>query len=180
MKLRPHFVLEIFLVCAVQLQQAHARGPSTPEERAKVVELTRSLEREPLSENAAATRQWWRTWIAEVPDIRFMVCDDLLGHALGDNYPYAREVNQQVLFSGAAFALERQDKARNDGAVYSAGVEGSLRVYEALQKSKPDAKFAFLDDLVAKRDQGQLFDYVAKLATEKCKRSNILLIAAPT
>lgn len=63
--------------------------------------------------------------------------------------------------------------------MYTAGVEGALRVYEALQKSKPDAKFAFLDDLVVKRDQGQLFDYVAKLATEKCKRSNILLIAAP-
>jgi hypothetical protein len=41
-----------------QPEQTQARGPSTVEERAKVIELTRSLEREPLSENAGATRQW--------------------------------------------------------------------------------------------------------------------------
>lgn len=107
------------------------------------------------------------------------MCDDLLGHALGDNYPYSREVNLQTLFSGAAFALDHQDKARDDVAVYTAGVEGALRVYEVLAKSKSDAKSAFLDDLVAKRDHGELADHVANLAKEKCKRSNMLLIAAP-
>jgi hypothetical membrane protein len=172
-------ILGVLLVCALHPQHAQARGPSTPEERAKVVELARALEREPLAENAAVSRQWLREWIADVPDIRFKVCADLLGHGLGHNYPYSHEVNLQVLFSGAALALEDQGKARHDAAVYTAGVEGALRVYEALVKSKPDAKSAFLDDLVAKRDQGQLFNYVGKLAGEKCKTSNILLLAAP-
>lgn len=168
-----------FLFCALQVQHAQAREPSTPEERTKVIELTRSLERDPLNENAAANRQWLHQWIAEVPDIRFNVCDDLLGHGLPDNYPYSHEVNLQVLFSGAAFTLENQDQAGYDIAVYNAGVEGALRVYDVLGRLRPDAKLAFLDDLVAKRDQGQLADYVAKQAKEKCKRSNILLIAAP-
>lgn len=88
----------LFLVCVFHTQHVQARGPSTREERAKVVAL----------------------------------------------------VNQQVLFSGAAFTLERQDKARDDIAVYTAGVEGALRVYEVLTRSKPDAKLAFLDDLVTK------------------------------
>ena len=55
-------------------------------------------------------------------------CDDLLGHGLGDKYPYSREVNLQVMFSAAAFAIEHPDKARDDIAQYIAGVEGALRV----------------------------------------------------
>jgi hypothetical protein len=72
----------VFLGCAVQVH-TQARGPSTPEERAKVVELTRLLEQNPVAENAPSTRQWLREWIIEVPDIRFTVCTDLLGHGLG-------------------------------------------------------------------------------------------------
>lgn len=63
-------------------QHVQARGPSTGDERAKVVELARSLEQNPLAHNAAETRQWLREWIADVPDIRFWACTDLLGHAL--------------------------------------------------------------------------------------------------
>jgi hypothetical protein len=36
-------------------------------------------------------------------------------------------------------------------------------------KAKPDARLAYLDDLVAKRDRGELADYVAKVAKKKCK-----------
>jgi len=168
-----------FLFCAVQVEHAETRGPSTREERTKVIELTKSLEQDPLNENAEANRRWLRQWIADVPDIRFNVCNNLLGHALTDNYPYSREVNMQVLFSGAAFTLEHQDKARDDIAVYNAGLEGALRVYEVLLRAKPDAKLAFLDDLVAKRNQGQLVVYVAKEAKERCKRLKIELIATP-
>ena len=172
-------VAGVFLVCALQGHHAHARGPSTPEERAKVIELTRMLERDPLNENADATRQWLREWTIEVPEIRFHVCNELLSHGLGENYPYSRQINLQTILSGAVFTLEHQDKARDDVGAYIAGVEGSLRMYEALAKSRPDARSAFLDGLVAMRDRGELADHVAKLAAEKCPKSNILLIAAP-
>jgi hypothetical membrane protein len=118
-----------------------------------------------------------RKWIIEVPDIRVYACDDLLGHGLGDNYPYSTEVKLQPTFSAAAFAIEHPHKARDQRAQHYAGVEGALRAYEALLKSKPDAKSAFLDDLLAKRDHGELADHTAKLANEKCKRSNFILIA---
>jgi hypothetical membrane protein len=51
-----------------------------------------------------------------------------------------------------------------------------LRVYEMLMKSVPDTKLAFLDNLVAKRDRGELADHVAKLAKEKCRRPKTELI----
>src|SRR5215204_6979098 len=91
----------------------YARGPSTPEERAKFIELTRMLERVPLNPNADANRQWLREWTIEVPEIRFHVCSELLSHGLGENYPYSREINLQTILSGAVFTLEHQDRRRD-------------------------------------------------------------------
>jgi hypothetical membrane protein len=145
------------------------RGPSTVEERARVVALSRSLETDPLGEDAAASRRWIRQWMAEVPDLNFIVCDDLLDDSL-DGYAFVHEIRDQVAVSGAAFALEHQGKARDDVAVHSAGVEGALRAYGALLRSHPDARAALLDDLVARRDRGELGDHVAELATERCPR----------
>ena len=171
-------VIGVFLICVFQIHHTQARGPSTAEERAKAVALTRSLEQDPLAANAPATRQWLREWIMAVPDIRFKFCADLLGHALAGNYPYSHEVNLQMLFAGAAFTIEHPDKAGEDIAVYHAGVEGALRVYERLLKLKPEARSAFLDELVAMRDQGKLVDYVAAVATKKCKRAHTDVLAA--
>jgi hypothetical protein len=53
-------VSSVFLICVLQVHHAQPRGPSTAEERAKVVALTRSLEQDPLAENAPATSQWLR------------------------------------------------------------------------------------------------------------------------
>ena len=163
-------VIGLFLICVLQIHCTLGRGLSTPEERAKAINIARSLERDPLAKDAAANRQWLLNWIIEGPDIRFKSCVGLLSPDVGDGYRYSAEVNQQILFSAAAFKLEHPDHLRNDTGAYVAGVEGALRVYERLVNSVPDANLAFLDDLVAKRDRGELADYVAKLAKEKCKR----------
>jgi hypothetical membrane protein len=172
-------IAAVFVVCALQPHHAQARGPSTPEDRLRFVTLVRALEREPLAANANATRQQLREWMIEVPDIRFKVCPELLGHAVGTGYRYSREVNLQVLLSGAVLTIEDPGKARDDVAVYTAGVEGALRAYEVLVRSMPDAHLAVLDDLIAKRDRSELVDHIARLADDKCKRLNALLIAAP-
>ena len=172
-------VAAVFLACALHPGRAEARGPSTPEERARFVALVQSLESDPLAENANATREQLRDWTIEVPDIRFKVCPDLLGDAVGNDYPYSREVNLQVVLSGAVLTIENPGEARDDVAVYTAGVEGALRAYEGLVKSTPDAHLAVLDDLIEKRDRGELFDHIARLANEKCVKSNMQLIAAP-
>ena len=169
----------MFVVCALQSPHAEACGPSTPEERARFVALVRLLEKDPLAENANATRQQLRQWAMDVPDIRFKMCPDLLGHAIADDYRYSREIKLQVVLSGAVLTIEDPGEARDDVAVYTAGVEGALRVYEVLVKSTPEAHLAVLDDLIEKRDRGELVDHIARLANEKCKRSNALLIAAP-
>jgi hypothetical membrane protein len=166
----------LLLMCATQAHCTLGPGLSTPDERAKVVAMTRLLERDPLVENGPAARQWLREWIIEVPDIRVHACDDLLGHGLGHDYPYAREVNLQTIFSAAAFAIEHPDKARDAIAQYRAGVQGALRAYQALSASRSDARSAFLDDLLAMRDRGELADHVARLAKEKCRKPKTILL----
>lgn len=168
----------VFLVCCTLFHPVHARGPSTPEERAKVIELTRMLERDPLNENADATREWLQEWTREIPEIRFHVCSDLLSDGLEPHYPYLREINLQTVLSGAVFTLERQDRMRDDVGAYIAGVEGSLRMYEVLVRSRPDARSAFLDDLIAVRDRGGLADHIAARAAERCPRSDLTWVAA--
>ena len=177
--LRRRAIAAVLVVCALQPRHADARGGSTPDERAHFVALVRLLETQPLGENANATRQRLREWVTEVPDIRFKVCADLLGQVLSSDYPYAREIALQVLLSGAVLTIEHPGEARDDVAVYTAGVEGALRAYEAMVKSTPNARLAALDDLVVRRDRGELVDYIARLAKENCKRSNLFLIATP-
>ena len=118
-------VVGLCLVCVLQIHCTLGRGLSTPEERAKAINIARSLERDPLAKDAAANRQWLLNWIIEVPDIRFKSCVELLRPGVGNQYRYSHEVNQQIIFSAAAFKLEHPDHLRNDNGAYIAGVEGA-------------------------------------------------------
>ena len=178
MKLHREAVLvsSLLLASVVQIHCTLGRGLSTPEERERARNIARILEQDPLAKDAPANRQWLLNWMIEVPDIHFKSCGDLLRSEVGDQYRYSSEVNQQITFSAASFRLEHPDHLRNDTGAYVAGVEGALRAYESLLESTPDAKLAFLDEWLAKRDRGELGDHVAKLANEKCKRPNTALI----
>ena len=145
---------------------AGKRGQSTPEDRAKVVKLTRQLEADPLGDGAVEARQWLIPWLEKAKDITVTVCD-LLGPIPSAEHPYAAEILTQMMFSNAAFQIEHPDQAGDKVAVQTAGIEGALKAYEAIVNSKPDARIAFLDDLVAKRDAGELGAYMKKVVPEK-------------
>jgi len=172
-------MVAVLIAGASQPRPAQARGPSTPEERARFVALVHSLESDPVGEHSNATREQLRRWMRDVPDIRFKVCPELLASALTDEYPYSRALSLQAMLSGATLTLERPGEAREDVAVYTAGLQGALRAYEVLLRSRPDAHRVELDELVKKRDRGELRDHLARLAKERCKKSRTLLIAAP-
>ena len=48
-------VIGLFLICVLQIHCTLRRGLSTPEERAKAINIARSLERDPLAQDAAAS-----------------------------------------------------------------------------------------------------------------------------
>ena len=160
------FVLPIFL--AALAARAQDRKPSTPEARANAVALTGYLEREPLGEKAKDARSALVVWWAQVPDLSVTLCGDLLGPLLGSKHKYEAELITQLAFSAGAYIIEHPGTSGESVDAYLAGVEGSLRAYEALLALKPKARHAFLDELLSKRAAGTLRQYVID-TVPKCK-----------
>lgn len=162
----------LFFIAALQVFpaqiDAQQRGPSTPEERARATQTAKSLQADPLDPNLQGDREWLVKWLIEIPDISVKMCPTFLGD-LGDSksgYPGA--VIATMLASEAAFVIEHPEKAKDVEAIYLAGVDGALHAYEAIHKKDDSYRLAHLDDLIQKRDQGKLSDYVHATA-KKCK-----------
>jgi hypothetical protein len=156
------------LMAQVGLAQ-EKRGPSTPEERAQAVTWARSLEADPLQKGAKEMRAKLLRWLVEVPDITVIACTDFLSPLFDKDKNYGAELAMQSTFSSAAFIIEHPEKAEDEPAVHLAGLEGTLRAYEAILKVKPKAKWEHLDNLIVKRDKGELDDYVAEILKTGCK-----------
>jgi carboxypeptidase Q len=164
-------VLTCVVAGPISLGQGQNRGPSTPAEREQALRITRALETDPLNEKAKDARRWLFVWLAEVPDISVTVCTDFIKPVASKDKNYATEISAQMMFSSAAFIIEHPDQAKDKGAVYQAGLEGSLKAYESILKTKPDAKWPFLDGLIEKREKGELGAYVEEtLKKGKCSK----------
>jgi hypothetical protein len=157
----------ILVTLAVPLT-AQDRGPSTPEERAQAVRLSRALEANPIAPDAKEARKWLTVFLITVPDITVQVCGEFTGPLLKSKKDYAPEIFIQGMYSAAAFVIEHPADKDNVEAKYLAGLEGSLRAYESLQKSNPKLRWPVLDELIARREAGTLAEYVHQKAPS-CK-----------
>jgi hypothetical protein len=154
----------LFLVtlgfCFVSAAYAQKRGPSTPEERRRAVEMATFLEKNPLAKEAKGYRSALLYFLAEVPDISVKLCSNVLGESKRIKGDYESELIGQLAFSQAKFIIENPDKAKDDSAVYLAGVEGVLTTWEAIKATKPKAKFPLMDELMQKQQAGSLSEHV--------------------
>jgi len=167
----PFALYALILLCPLLAPfrlRAEERGPSTAEERAKVIDLTRKLENDPLNPQAEEWRLWLAKWIDEVPDVIIPICPPLLPQLLRSNRNYAHELAMQVVYSSAAFIVEHPKEQVDQQAVFQAGVDGMLKAYQSLLKAKPRARWYFLDSLIEMRDKGQLKEYLRKQIDENC------------
>ena len=94
-------------------------------------------------------------------------CDNLLKPLSDRSEGYAGLIDQQMELSALAFVILNPDKVPDDVAVYTAGLEGSLRAYQSILKVKPQARWTFLDELLERQSKGTLTEYVRQVAT-KC------------
>jgi hypothetical protein len=168
--IRPIFAgsITVLLTLFAAQGQPQAGKASTREDRAKAVEIARSLEADPLGKQAKDQRKWLVLWLTDVPDINVKACSNLLGPVVGSKKNYEAELFTQTIASATAFIIANPDKAKDDVAVYTAGLEGALRSYESILRVQPKAKWPFLDDLIEKRSKGGLPEYVRQTATH-CK-----------
>ncbi|HWW17999.1 MAG TPA: hypothetical protein VNY81_05190 [Candidatus Saccharimonadales bacterium] len=163
------FFLSFFAAvqCPTQIR-AQQRSPSTAEERARAVQTAKSLQADPLAPNLQADREWLVKWLIEIPDVSVKMCSTFLGD-LGDSksgYPGA--VIATMLASEAAFVIGHPERVKDVEAMYLAGVDGVLNGYEAIHKKDVSYRLPHLEDLIQKRDQGKLAEYVHS-AAKKCK-----------
>ena len=73
-----------------------------------------------------------------------------------------------MLASETAFVIEHPEKAKDAEAVYLAGVDGALHSYQAIHLKDAAYHVPHLDELIKKREQGKLSDYVRATA-KKCR-----------
>jgi hypothetical protein len=142
------------------------RGPSTAEERAQILEQIHAWQSDPLGPNAKDQFGAVLKFFADVPDLTVHVCMVL-------DLPKGDKKDSNTIFGGAfmgqaAFVIEDPDKRTDLSAEYEAGMEGALRIYELLLQTKPKDRQPYLDDLVKRRNDGTLGDYM-KARVASCK-----------
>ena len=161
-------LLLAFSLVSIAPVSPQRHNPSTPEERARVVQIAKALQSDPLSPGGRKDREWLLKWLVEVPDISVTLCPALLGD-LGDyktGYPGA--ILATMLASQAAFVIDHPGKSKDPEAIYFAAVDGALRAYESVRRTDANFRRPQLDELLQMRDQGKLEEYVRNTA-KKCK-----------
>ena len=161
--------LLLVLALAFPALAQNQRGPSTRQERADAVKLAKVLEDDPFNKDAKKMREWFTEWLIEIPDMTVDLCPGYLEPLYEKkNKNYASIISSQKEFSSAAYMIDHPDQAGDKVAVNLAGLEGALMTYQAILKKKPNKRWPFLDDLIARRDRGDLKAYVEKIAATQC------------
>ncbi|MDT7603934.1 MAG: hypothetical protein QOF61_1931 [Acidobacteriota bacterium] len=161
-------VLFMLALVSGSAEAQQKRGPSTPEERKRAVEIAELLENDPLNKDAKKLSEQLLFFLIEVPDIHVTICTDVLGNYSKIKGDYAPTITAQLTFSEAKFVIEHPDQSNDDYQVYLAGVEGVLRTYQNIKKAKPKVEIKPLEELLVKQQAGQLNDFV-KSAMGGCK-----------
>jgi hypothetical protein len=136
------------------------RGPSTPEERKRAVEIATLLENDPLNKDAKALSSELLLFIIQAPDIHVHICTNVLGDYKKIKGDYSPTITSQLTFSQARFVIENPEKADDRYQEYLAGVEGVLRTYQKIKLAKPKVKIGPLEELLVKQQASQLTDFV--------------------
>ena len=154
-------VLGLILAPPSHAQQQQQRGPSTPEERTRAVKVAHELEVDPLAKDAKENREWVIQWIIDIPDITVNVCDEYFGSLPKPLRGHMREIVNQMVISSAAYMIEHPDKVKDEQAIATAGLLGSLKAYQSILKVEPESRWPYIDKILQMRDQGKLDDFVS-------------------
>ena len=154
------------------------RGPSTPQERQKFLELAQQMEHDPLGKDAADTRASLIKFLIDVPDIHVEACDNVPELLKDENDKIASAIWMQDVIAQGEFAIQYPDWAEDTYLLWTAGVGGSLNLYEAILKASSPKHYPALDDLLVKRDRGELADATLEMA-KRCTQNKLQMPKLP-
>lgn len=164
-----HSLIAIAALCtALHAGAAPApRGPSTAQERTRVVELAAAAQRDPLAVRAA-NEAWFEQWISDVPDFMFKpeaVAAWCMRSAKGEMRKAVQfQFGTSALAYQIAHNLPEPQKAEDVAAVNLAGLEGVLAAYESLLAKDPGVRSPKMDEALARRAKGELAAFAAEIA----------------
>jgi hypothetical protein len=137
-------IIALIIACGFSASStlAQKRGPSTPQERKRAVEIATLLENDPLNKNAEALSRELLIWLIEI--------------------------TTQLSFAEVKFVIEHPEQANDEYQVYLAGVESALKTYQNIKKAKPKVRLEPLEELWVKQQVGELPEFI-KNAMVGCK-----------
>lgn len=159
-------LLLMSFACGLAAASAGETGSSAAD-RGRLATITRKLEHAPLAPHLRADRAWAMNWLAEAPDITVTVCADSLAGVVLSDYPYAKEILVQYMFSMAVGLSDNPAMANDKVAQQIVGVEGALAAYQSILRDRPKARSPALDGIIETRARGALPEFVGT-AYEQC------------
>ncbi len=98
----------IFVFLAVPCEASPKRGPSTPEERARALQVAQRLQSDPLARDLKKEREWLVRWIIDVPDIHVSICASMLGrwYLEQGGEEYRASILAAMMGAQAAFGIQ--------------------------------------------------------------------------
>jgi carboxypeptidase Q len=169
-------LLSFMLLLSGLAASAESRGPSTPEERARVVALVQKLQSNPIDPQLRSEREWALRWLIDVPDVSVTMCADLLKPVLGTKYKYEMDLIAFNTLASAAFVIE--NPGANLFAVNKAALESTIAAYQAILRAEPKATLNGMDALVQMKINGELDKFVQR-ATDDCSSGDMRARLSP-
>lgn len=165
-----HFAATLAVGACFLAPALAARGPTTPDEEARIVLLATAADKDPVAVMTSPDGRWFQKWADEAPDYSFGPDQGVAwiitsGAAKGD---FKRIVRFHHNLSTAAFQVQHHigDPRKNPADMTAktlAGVEGLLRAYESLVATQPDVRTVQMDAALAARTSGTLPAFVTAL-----------------
>ncbi|MBC3873971.1 hypothetical protein [Undibacterium flavidum] len=156
------------LLTSLMISSAIAAEATPAETKTRMIRLINQLETDPFLKDGKSVRSEVLSWLTEAPDVSVNVCTNVLGDISKIKGDDGGTLLVQLMFSEAKFILEHPDKATDQHAINVAGIEGVLRTYASMQRSKPTLTIREFDQLTQMKTSGQLGAEVEKRLTE-CK-----------
>jgi hypothetical protein len=165
-----HVVATLTLGACILAPALAARGPTTPDEEARIVQIAAAADKDPVGVMTSPDGRWFQKWADDAPDYSFGPDKGVAwimtsGAAKGD---FKRIVRFHHDLSAAAFQVQHhigdpRKSAADMDAKTLAGVEGLLRAYESFVATHPDVRTAQMDSALAARNAGALAAFVTAL-----------------
>jgi len=148
--------------------QEQKRAPSTPEERARAVQIAQALEARPTDPSLHDDYGWLLRWSIEVPDLSVSICSANMPWK--DKYKHSGDLAAVGLAATVAFVIQHPDEGNAAATAGLAAMESMLRAYQKIVAQDPQAHSKEMDEVVEIQKQGKLEEYIRERWTKTCKK----------